>query len=136
VLNDSTRRRVHAFAIDPGQPNTLYAAVSVDGKNSFIVSVDGGKTWSTERELKEPAMDIFVVPSSPADKRTIYVTGKSGVEARAGDSWNTNPAPDGVKQLTKFAGGFDRETNRFVLYAISGKSYFNPAGDVSGIFSS
>jgi hypothetical protein len=39
-----------------------------------------------------------------------------------------------VKRLTQFAGGFDRNQNKYIIYATSGKSYFNPEGDVSGIY--
>ena len=36
--------------------------------------------------------------------------------------------------LTEFSGGFDSQQNKYVIYAISGKSYFNPEGDPSGIY--
>src|SRR5690606_13964418 len=38
-----------------------------------------------------------------------------------------------VKHLTATTGGLDNKTNKFVLYAMSGESYFNPEGDRSGI---
>jgi photosystem II stability/assembly factor-like uncharacterized protein len=45
-----------------------------------------------------------------------------------------NKGPEEVKQLTEFSGGYDRTRKKFCIYAISGKSYFNPEGDLSGIY--
>ena len=47
--------------------------------------------------------------------------------------WTTNAGPTGVKQLTELSGGVDA-SGRFVVYAIAGRSYFDPEGEISGIF--
>lgn len=134
VTRDSTRRSVQAFAVDPSNGRVLYAAVSIDGVVGLHVSSDGGASWARERDIEGPVRNIFVDPSSPQDNRTLYIAGESGVTVRTGTNWKTNAAPSGVKKITAFAGGFDAKRSKFILYAMTGESYFNADGDVSGIF--
>jgi hypothetical protein len=53
---------------------------------------------------------------------------------RSNGQWEIHSTPPGVKMLTHFSGGYDKKSSKFIIYAISGKSYFNPGGDVSGIY--
>ena len=134
VTKDNTRRDVQAFTVDPENSQKLFAAISIDRALGFYVSKNGGKDWVKEKDLDTEVQNIFVVPSSPADDRTIYFAGKTGVIRKEKGAWKQGPVPAKVKQLTQYAGGFDKENNRFILYAISGESYFNPDGDASGIY--
>ena len=134
ITKDSTERQVLAFTVDPGNSKILYAAISIDNETGFYLSIDEGAHWTLEKILEDGAKNIFVMPSSPSDKRTIYITGKNTVTARENGIWNINKGPGGVKLLTQYAGGFDIKQNKFIIYATSGKSYFNPAGDPSGIY--
>src|SRR5690606_4235304 len=134
VTKDSVRRRVLALAIDPESSEKLFAVISIAGTPVFHHSVDGGKTWVKERELKEAAKNIYIVPSSPADNRTIYVSGNTSITEKKNGVWKTNSAPQGTNKMIEFAGGYDKESDRFVIYGIAGESYFDPEGKVSGIF--
>ena len=134
VTLDSTRRKVHAFAVDPENSRQLFAVILIDGNLGFFTSDNAGTDWTKEKDLQEDAQNIFISLTAPADDRTILITGKTGVTKREHGEWETHRGPDNVSQLTEFAGGFDQNRNQFILYAISGKSYFNSAGDASGIY--
>lgn len=134
ITKDSTDRNVLAFAVDPSNSKKLYAAISIDKKIGFFISDDLGEHWTKEHVLEDGAEKIFIVPSSPVDNRTIYVAGKNTIIAKRNGVWSVNKAPDGIKKITSYAGGFDDKQNKFFIYAIAGKGYFNPAGDQSGIY--
>lgn len=134
VTKDSTHKSVQAFTVDPADSKKLYAAILIDEETGFFFSNDGGEHWTKERTLGEGAKRIFIVPSSPADNRTIYVAGKNSITVKKGGVWSVNKAPERIKKITDFSGGFDKKQNKFIIYAIAGKSYFNPLGDPSGIF--
>ena len=134
VTKDSTNRKVLALAVDPSDGNKLYAAISIDREIGFYFSDDHAATWTKERILPGGAKKIFIVPSSPDNSRTIYVAGKNSIAVRRDGTWTENKGPSGVKMLTEVSGGFDKQQNKFLIYAIAGESYFNPDGDPSGIY--
>ena len=134
ITNDSTRRRVLALTVDPDDSEKLHAAISIDNAISYYFSDDQGANWTKVQDLVNGAKDIFIVPSSPKENRTLFITGKSSITVREKGIWKTNPGPSNVGTLTEFSGGFDKLHNKFIIYAISGKSYFNPEGDPSGIY--
>jgi photosystem II stability/assembly factor-like uncharacterized protein len=134
ATKDNTRRHVQAFAVDPTNSQRLFAAISVDRTVAFFVSENGGGDWRKEKDLDSNVQNIFIVPSSPENNRTIYVTAMTGVTRKENGHWKTSAPPAGVQQFTQFTGGFDKEKNQFMLYAISGESYFNPDVDLSGIY--
>ena len=131
---DRTERRVLALAIDPENSMKLYAAIAIDRAVAFYHSDDQGGQWTREKDIDGSVKNIYVVPSSPKEDRTIYLTGKNSIIVRENGMWKTNPGPPHVGTLTCYAGGFDRAQNKYIIYAISGLSYFNPAGDPSGIY--
>ena len=133
VTTDSTRREVLALAVDPGNSQKLYAAISVDDNMAYYFSEDQGRNWTKDRELADNVKNIFIVPSSPEDNRTIYIAGTNSVTVRENGTWKTNPGPQNVKKVNEYSGGFDKSENKYIIYAISGESYFNPDGDASGI---
>jgi len=134
VTKDNTIRDVQALAIDPANSKNLYAAISIDKAIALYVSDDGGSKWVKEKDLKERVKNIFINPFSSKDNRTIYITGVDGIMVKNNGQWQTHKNPEGVKMLTHFSGGYDKKSNKFIIYAISGKSYFNPQGDISGIY--
>ena len=133
VTRDSIRENVNALAIDPEDSKKLYAAISAGRTNALFVSDDFGATWTKEKELGEVVKNIFIVPSSDKNNRTLYLTGKNSITYRENGTWKTNEGPAGVDVLTQYGGGFDKNRNKFIIYAISGKSYFNSADENSGI---
>jgi photosystem II stability/assembly factor-like uncharacterized protein len=134
ITKDSTKRNVLAFTVDPGNSKKLYAAISINNEAGLYFSNDAGANWIKDKKLDDGARNIFVLPSSPADNRTIYVTGKNTITTKENGIWKINKGPHGVTMLTEYAGGFDQKQNKYIIYAISGKSYFNPAGNMSGIY--
>lgn len=134
ITNASTLSDVLALAVDPDNSNNLHAAISLNNKVAYYTSRDKGCHWIKEKDLENGAKNIFIVPSSPKNDRTICITGKNLVTVRENGRWNTNPVPPGVNNINEFSAGFDWVHNKFIIYAISGKSYFNPEGDFSGIF--
>ena len=134
VTKDSTSRKVLALAIDPSDGKKLYAAISIDRQVGFYYSDDHGATWTKDRILPYGVKKIFINPSSPDNSRTIYVIGKNSIAVKQDGVWTDNKGPSGVKMLTGVAGGFDKQQNKFIMYAIAGESYFNPEGDPSGVY--
>jgi len=98
ITKDSTRRSVVALAIDPEDSRKLYAAISIDKQTGFYASSDGGLQWQKERDLEAGVKNVFIVPGSPRDNRTVYVAGDHFVAVRENGTWKTNPIPSGVKQ--------------------------------------
>lgn len=134
VTKDSTLRKVIAFAIDPADSKKLYAAISIDSKAAFYISKDGGDSWKKERELTENPKNIYIHPGSPANNRTIYICGNSSIHKLENSVWKINSIPAGVKLINQFSAGHERQNNQFIIYAISGTSYFNAATENSGIY--
>lgn len=134
ILRDSSHRKVAALAVDPSDSRKLYAAISVNDSMAFYTSDDRGEHWSIDRRIPGGVTEIFVDPSSAPDDRTLYFAGASGILTRRAGSWTMHRNPDGVSRLTKYSAGYSATDRRFIIYAISGASYFNPGGDESGIF--
>ena len=126
ITNDSTRRHVLALAVDPDNSMKLHAVISVDNVEAYYFSDDQGENWTMGKELEPGAKNIYIDPSSPEDNRTLYITGKNSITVREKGIWKTNTGPVNVLSINEFAGGFDKSQNKYVIYAISGKSYFNP----------
>jgi len=101
---------------------------------SIQVTPDGGTTWKKEKDLQGRIKNIYINPSSSVNDRTIYLAGPNFIQVKEDGRWKMNSAPKDVKNLTACTAGFDSIKNKYIIYAISGKSYFNPDGDVSGIY--
>lgn len=127
VTRDRLGRKVLALAVNPSNSRELYAAISVDGEVALYFSDNRGQSWSKQHVLKDGAKKIFIAQGN------IYVVGKNSVAVREGQNWHVNKGPAGVTQLTAVSGGYDRGSKTLFIYAMSGKGYFNPDGDVSGI---
>jgi photosystem II stability/assembly factor-like uncharacterized protein len=134
VTNDSTLRNVLALSVDPDNSKKLYMVVAINSSIALYVSKNGGKKWKKEKELGKEVQKIFIDPSSSIDDRTIYIAGKSGITQKLNGIWKFNKAPIDVIRLNEFSGGYDEKNKKFIIYAISGKSYFNPEKEKSGIY--
>jgi photosystem II stability/assembly factor-like uncharacterized protein len=131
---DSIEQQVLALAIDPADSRKLFAAIRSGNEVAFCTSSDYGETWIKETLLEDGARDIFIVPTSPPDNREIYVTGKSTITVRRNGTWKINRGPGNIKKITAFSGGFDKDKSRYMIYAITGKGYFNKENGDTGIF--
>ena len=134
LTKDTTRRTVQALAIDPVQSKNLYAVIRIDRSVALYTSTDGGLEWKKEKEFENDVKNIFIDPSSPADQRTLYVAWSNGVEQRVNGKWQSFGTPDKNVKFNFFDGGYDADTKKFILYAISGRGYFNRDDTQSGIF--
>lgn len=134
VTKDSVRRSVQALAIDPGDSKKLYAVIRVDNQTGFFHSVDGGNNWQKEKELGTTAKNIFIVPDSPGQDRTLYVATAVGVYERREGKWRMHALPAAIKKMTTYTGGYDVERKKYILYGIAGISYFNKDNGGAGIF--
>lgn len=130
VTKDETLRDVQAFAIEPGNSKLLYAAIAIDGRPALFASANGGQSWHMKLDLQYPAKNIFIHPGN----KSVIITHNKGVTVYHHNKSTFNKAPAQVHQLTHFTGGYDKAKNEFILYAIAGKSYFDPEGTISGIF--
>jgi len=128
------RQSVQAFAIDPAQSNVLFAVIRDGQSLALYTSPDGGEVWNKEKDFTGDVKDIFIDPSSPANQRTLYVTGSNGVEQRLNGKWQSFGVPDKNVRFNSFSGGYDATLKKYILYAISGRSYFNRNDTQSGIF--
>jgi photosystem II stability/assembly factor-like uncharacterized protein len=134
VTVDGTGTNVMAFAVDPGNSMNLHVVMASGNSIAYYTSADQGKRWEKVKDLDGRVSNIFINPASAADNRTVYLTGRNYIIMMENGVWKTNQGPQGTGLLTSFAGGYDRASGNFIIYAISGKSYFNPRGDRSGIF--
>ncbi len=108
--------RISAFAVDPADSKTLYAAVTANRQTMLHVSTDWGKTWKPAGELQDGARAIYVDPFSPRGNRTLYVAGRTKVAVREAGAWNEGaPAPGG--SFVSVSGGFPKGGGKLMVYA-------------------
>jgi photosystem II stability/assembly factor-like uncharacterized protein len=134
ITNDSSIREVLAIAVDPENSINLHAIIAVNNVVSYYFSNDQGLSWNRVKDLETGAKNLYVAPSSPYNDRTLYFAGKNSITVRENGIWKTNPGPANVGTLNELTAGFDQVNNKYIIYAISGKSYFNPENDHSGIY--
>ncbi len=84
VTRDSVITRIIKMAIDPDNPRKLFLLVERTTKSSreLLVSEDAGLHWKVESVVEFEADNVFIDPTSPADDRTIYLTGKHQIQVR------------------------------------------------------
>jgi len=82
---------VNTLAIDPFNPNVVYAGVALEG--GIYKTTDGGENWSAMNNGYDgfPFTDILVI--DPADRKTLYAGSYNGVWAYT-SSTTPEPAPD------------------------------------------
>lgn len=134
ITSDSTDREVLALAVDPENSMKLHAVISINNKSFYYTSDDQANSWKMEKDIKPGIKNIYIHPGSPVNDRTILFTYRNSIIKKEHGKWTTSPGPENVRQINEFTGGFDKISKRFIIYGISGRSYFNPDGDISGIF--
>jgi photosystem II stability/assembly factor-like uncharacterized protein len=67
--------RITAFAVDPDDSNTLYAATEKNGAYALFISRDYGKTWQRKASLPEAERNLWVNPHSTRNSRELVLTG-------------------------------------------------------------
>jgi len=134
ITRDSTRRTVQALAIDPDDSKKLYAVIEIDNEIGLYISEDWGKNWIKKGDLKDAAKNVYIDPSSQYDHRKIIITGSASVLVIEGEDLHSYKPPEGVVRFTQYAAGYSKGNNEYLIYAITGKSYFDPAGGESGIY--
>ncbi len=92
------------FTPHPVDPSVLYASghPARGGNLGFIVSTDGGESWTRLAEGVGGPVDFHQMDVSPADPNTIYgaYAGRLQVSRDGGRSWQiVGPAPEGLIDL-------------------------------------
>jgi len=142
VTRDSILTRIKKLVIDPEKPKNLFLLVEKSGtlptksSQTLLLSMDAGVTWKEETIFEFDADNVFIDATSPLVNRTLYVTGKNNIQVRKDGEWSKANLPDQAESINQYVDGVDIKTRQHVIYAISGKSYFNPKGNsiASGIY--
>lgn len=134
VTKDGRRKTVQALAIDPQQSEKLYAAISIEQAVGLYISNDGGKNWNKERDFDYSVQNIFIDPSSPENGRTIYIASQKGIEKRENSAWINNHTNESGIVFNFFTGGYSMKAGKYIIYGISGNSYYNAEKTQSGVF--
>ncbi|MFN7998828.1 MAG: hypothetical protein U0Q18_34710 [Bryobacteraceae bacterium] len=126
----SPQGRLTAFAIDPADSHTLYAAIG-RGESALFISSDWGRTWRNEANLPAGGGKIYIDPKSPRGQRDIYVVGRDRVSARLDGRWVHHEAVPGVHAFTDAGGGFAAD-GKLRVYAVTEADLFvSPDGGTS-----
>jgi photosystem II stability/assembly factor-like uncharacterized protein len=142
VTRDSMITRIRKLVIDPDNSKNLFLLVEKTGKihtkssQILLESKDAGVTWLEETIFEFEANNILLDATSPFANRTLYATGKNNIQVRKDGEWSKANLPDQAESINQYVDGVDIKTRQHVIYAISGKSYFNPQGNsiASGIY--
>ena len=116
------------FTPHPTDPSVLYASghPSNGGNLGFLVSADGGATWTQLSPGLNGPVDFHQMDVSPADPQVIYgVYGGIQLSRDAGRTWSmAGAAPDGLIALAASA----RSTARLYAATKAGLLYSDDAG--------
>lgn len=70
---------IFAFAVDPSDSNTLYAAAGTKQSPALFVSRDYGKSWAKQVDLPDVPRRVWVDLNSPADRRTLFLASQHAI---------------------------------------------------------
>lgn len=113
---------IEAFAVDPADSRTLYAAAGRDKNASLYVSRDYGASWQRELQLPELAKQIWIDPHSPPRSRSVFIAGAHTITVKTSAGIRNLPAP-GTGALTSASLGFGHE-GLPVIYVVAGQKAF------------
>jgi photosystem II stability/assembly factor-like uncharacterized protein len=78
TLGPDMPKRVTGIAVDPGDPEAIYASVEIGG---LLRSLDGGRSWACMTDglyVVEDGVDLHAVAVHPARPGTVTVAGRIG----------------------------------------------------------
>ncbi len=152
VTKDSTINTIKKMVLDPDKPQKLYLLIESNENKSWpikrgekvkqftslLVSRDNGLHWQEDQKFETEFDNIFIDPFSDSDNRTIYLSGKENIQVRKSRVWSGIIPPRNAGTITQYADGVDVKNNRHIIFALTGRSYFNGTGDdkKSGIYKS
>ena len=134
VVRDGSQPRIDALAVDPSRSSTLFAVISKEKKSGLYRSGDAAATWELLGELPSGGTRIYVDPSSPRNKRAIYVAGANSVSVFENGAWSHQKAPEGVQRFLDISAGFPGAGQKPVFYAVSGENWRGGDTGVTGLF--
>jgi photosystem II stability/assembly factor-like uncharacterized protein len=104
---------VHAFALDPGDPQLLYAGTV----EAVYGSIDGGQSWQSY-PLADRALTTFSLLVDPADPALLYAGTTAGVyrSTDQGQTWESCGTEDLGATVTAMAMAFNPSGHQ-TLYA-------------------
>ena len=133
-----SRRGVHAvvdaLAVDPGDSNSVFAAISNGTKSELYESRDGAKTWEALKDLPTSVGRLYIDPGSPRANRTIYLAGVNSISVLEKGVLREQKGPVGVRRFLDIAAGFPGRGARPVFYAVSGANWRGGDTGVTGLF--
>jgi photosystem II stability/assembly factor-like uncharacterized protein len=110
---------ISAFAVDPADSHTLYAATEASQQHMLFVSHDSGENWTKLAPLPEEGRHLWVDPSSPQNSRVLYVAGMHSVILQSASGIQNRTAP---AELTDVSMGF--EQGKALIYGVSKEGVF------------
>lgn len=141
VTEDSLIQTINKMVIAPENPERLLLLTDVQAEQSpdysrLLTSEDGGEHWLEHTTFESQYDDLFIDPTSSLKNPVIYVTSPKKMRVHREGKWQKITLPQTAGTITQFTDGIDESTNNHVIYALSGRSYFNPKGksDHSGVF--
>ena len=111
------------LAIDPNNPNTVYACFSGFGANNLYRTMDGGATW-TNVSAGLPAAPLHSAVVAPFNSSYIYVGSDLGVFGSADQGVTWSPANEGPANVQVLSLAWARN---FLLVATHGRGAYRIA---------
>jgi len=116
------------FTPHPADPSVLYASghPGSGGNLGFLMSADGGASWTQISPGLDGPVDFHQMDASPADPQVIYGVYRGvQISRNGGKSWSmAGPAPEGLIALAASA----RSPDRLYGATESGLAYSDDAG--------
>lgn len=82
---------IHSLVLERGSSDTLYAAITVNGRGKIFKTTDGGTNWKDIYSEAKSKVDVQVLAIDNFSSSTIYAGDSQGVLFRSsdrGDSWS------------------------------------------------
>jgi photosystem II stability/assembly factor-like uncharacterized protein len=115
---------VTAMAIDPADSKMMYvvAGDKKKGRAALFLSRDRGEIWTKQQDLPELAEKLWVNPHSPADSRTVLITGAHFLMEKTSSESKTIPGPP-AKNFVDISAGFASD-GKPIIYVVGDESAY------------